>query len=162
MALTQDIVATYRGPSRVMGKFLDQGRNEVRALLFLLLSGLLIFVAASPFQAREAEFDPDGPLAVRLYWSAFLWIFIMPLLMYAFAAAIWLISRITRARVTGFDIRLTLFWSLLATTPVLLLMGLVAGMIGPGIQLQVVGIIWLSVFGWFWVSGLVTAHGRSA
>ena len=82
--------------------------------------------------------------------------------MYAFAAAIWLISKVARAGVTGFDIRLTLFWSLLASTPVLLLLGLVAGMIGPGIQLQVVGIIWLCVFGWFWVSGLLTAQGRSS
>jgi hypothetical protein len=161
MSVTQDIVATYRGPSRVMGRFLDQGRNEVRALLFLLLSGLLIFVAASPFQAREAQIDPDGPLAVRLYWSAFLWIFIMPLLMYAFAAAIWVVSKVARAGVTGFDIRLTLFWSLLASTPVLLLLGMVAGLIGPGIQLQAVGVVWLCIFGWFWISGLLTAQGRS-
>ncbi len=90
MAVTQDIVATYRGPSKVMGRFLSQGRNEVRALIFLLLSGLMIFVAASPFQAREAQLDPTGPLAARLYWSAFFWIFIMPLLMYGFAAAVWL------------------------------------------------------------------------
>ena len=161
MALTQDIFATYRGPSTVMRRFLNQGRNEVRALLFLLLSGLLIFVAASPFQAREAQLDPEGPLAVRLYWSAFLWIFIMPLLMYAFAAAVWVLSRVARAGVSGFDIRLTLFWSLLASTPVLLLLGLVAGLIGPGIQLQVVGILWLCVFGWFWISGLLTAQGRT-
>jgi len=160
MALTQDIIATYRGPSRVMHRFLSQGRNEVRALLFLLISGLLIFVASSPFEARQAQLNPEGPLAVRLYWSAFLWIFIMPLLMYAFAAAIWVISRVARTGVTGFDIRLTLFWSLLASTPLLLLMGMVAGLIGPGIQLQVVGILWLCVFGWFWVSGLLTAQGR--
>jgi len=162
MALTQDIIATYRGPSRVMGRFLDQGRNEVRALLFLLIAGLMIFIATSPFQARQAQIDPEGPLAVRLYWSAFLWIFIMPLLMYVFAAMIWVISRVARARVTGSDIRLTLFWSLLATTPVMLLLGLVAGLIGPGIQLQIVAIIWLCVFAWFWISGLLTAQGRAA
>lgn len=162
MALTQDIVATYRGPSKVMGRFLSQGRNEVRALLFLLLSGLMVFIAASPFQAREAQFDPDGPLSVRLYWSAFLWIFIMPLLMYGFAAAIWAVSRVARINITGFDVRLTLFWSLLATTPVMLLLGLVAGLIGPGIQLQAVGIIWLCIFGWFWGSGLATAQGRNS
>lgn len=162
MALTQDIIATYRGPSRVMGRFLDQGRNEVRALLFLLIAGLMIFIATSPFQARQAQIDPEGPLAVRLYWSAFLWIFIMPLLMYFFAAMIWVISRVARVRVTGSDIRLTLFWSLLATTPVMLLLGLVAGLIGPGIQLQIVAIIWLCVFAWFWISGLLTAQGRAA
>ncbi len=161
MALTQDILATYRGPSKVMGRFLSQGRNEVRALLFVLLSGLMIFIAASPFQAREAQLDPDGPLAVRLYWSAFLWIFIMPLLMYGFTALIWVVSRVARAKVSGFDIRLTLFWSLLASTPILLLLGLVAGLIGPGVQLKAVGTIWLCVFGWFWISGLLTAQGSA-
>lgn len=86
----------------------------------------------------------------------------MPLLMYVFAAMVWVISRVARARVTGSDIRLTLFWSLLATTPVMLLLGLVAGLIGPGIQLQIVAIIWLCVFAWFWISGLLTAQGRDA
>ncbi len=162
MALTRDIIATYRGPSQVVRRFLAQGRNEVRALLFLLIAGLLIFVAASPFQAREAQMDPDGPLSVRLYWSAFLWIFIMPLLMYLFAAAIWGITKVAGVGVSGFAIRLTLFWSLLASTPVLLLLGMVAGLIGPGIQLQAVALVWLCIFGWFWISGLLAAKGMPA
>jgi len=162
MSLTRDIVATYRRPSQVVRRFLSQGRNEVRALLFLMIAGALIFVASAPFQAREALISPDGPLAVRLYWSAFLWVFIMPLLMYAFAAIIWLLSRVAGRRITGFEIRMTLFWALLASTPIILLLGLVAGMIGEGIQLQVTALLWLCVFGWFWISGLLTAEGTVA
>jgi len=162
MSLTRDIVATYRRPSQVVRRFLSQGRNEVRALLFLMIAGALIFVASAPFQAREAQISPDGPLAVRLYWSAFLWVFIMPLLMYAFAAIIWLLSRVAGRRITGFEIRMTLFWALLASTPIILLLGLVAGMIGEGIQLQVTALLWLCVFGWFWISGLLTAEGTVA
>ncbi|AXI46596.1 YIP1 family protein [Sulfitobacter sp. SK012] len=160
MALTSDILATYRGPGRVMARFISQGRNEVRALIFLLLAGLLIFIASAPYQAREAQLDPEGPLAVRLYWSAFLWIFLMPLILYAFAAMIWALSKIARRQITGYEIRMTLFWSLLASTPVLLLLGIVAGFIGPSIQLQAVGIVWLCVFGWFWASGLLAAEGN--
>lgn len=161
MGLTQDIVATYRGPGRVAQRLLAQGRNEVRALIFVTLAGFLIFVASAPFQAREAQLNPEGPLSVRLYWSAFLWIFIMPLLLYLLAMVIWAVSRVARRSVSGFDIRLTLFWALLASTPVLLLLGLVAGFIGPSIQLQAMAIIWVCVFAWFWISGLLTA-GRMA
>ena len=157
MALTNDIVATYKGPSKVIGRFLGQGRNEVRALLFVLIAGLLMFIAAAPYQAREAQLNPDGPLEVRLYWSAFLFIFIVPLLLYLLAAVIWVVSKVARMPVSGYQVRFTLFWALLASAPVMLLLGLVAGMIGPGIQLQITGFAWVGVFLWFWLSGLITA-----
>ncbi|MEP3440125.1 MAG: YIP1 family protein [Sulfitobacter sp.] len=159
MALTSDIVATYRGPSKVVSRFLAQGRNEVRALLFLLIAGILMFVASTPYQAREAELDPDIPLLARLYWSAFLYIFILPILLYAFSGVIWILACIARRNVTGYQIRFTLIWALLASTPVLLLMGLTAGFIGPGVQLQAVGFVWIAVFGWFWAAGLLSADG---
>lgn len=162
MSLTQDIMATYRGPAKVLSRFLAQGRQEVRALVFALLACLMIFVAQTPFQAREAQLDPEGPLAVRLYWSAFLWIFIMPLMLYLFAAVIWVLARVGRRRLSGYAIRLTLFWAILASTPLLLLMGLVAGLIGPGIQLQSIAVIWIAVFGWFWITGLLVAEGETA
>lgn len=161
MALTQDIMATYKGPGRVVARFLSQGRNEVRALLFLLIAGVMMFVASSPYQAREAQLDPDIPLVARLYWSAFLYIFILPILVYLFALIVLGLARIARRRITGYEIRFTLIWALLASTPVMLLMGLTAGFIGPGIQLQIVGLIWLAVFGWFWAAGLLRADGSS-
>ena len=161
MSLTNDIVATYKGPGRVIERFMRQGRNEVRALLFVLIAGLLVFIASAPYQAREAELNPDGPLAVRLYWSAFLWMFLLPLLLYLFAAIVWLLSKVAQRGLTGYGARLSLFWALLASTPVMLLLGLVAGMIGPGVQLQLVGILWLGVFLWFWLSGLLAAERTS-
>lgn len=161
MALTSDIMATYRSPSRVVSRFLAQGRNEVRALLFMLIAGILIFVASTPYQAREAQLDTEVPLLARMYWSAFLYIFILPILVYAFAAVVWVLARVARREVTGYQIRFTLIWALLASTPVLLLMGLTAGFIGPGIQLQVVGFVWIGVFGWFWAAGLLSADGAA-
>lgn len=157
MALTQDIVATYRSPGRVFERFLEQGRNEVRALVFVLVAGLLIFVAQAPYQARAAELNPEGPLAVRLYWAALMWVFILPLILYLFAALVRGVLWISRRGISGYAVRLTLFWALLASTPVILLMGLVAGLIGPGAQMQLVTLLWLAVFLWFWIKGLVTA-----
>ena len=154
-------MATYRGPKRVVARFLGQGRNEVRALLFVLITGVLMFVAATPFQAREAELNPDVPLLARMYWSAFFYVMILPILLYIFSFLIWGLARIARRQITGYEVRFTLFWALLASTPILLLMGLTAGFIGPSIQLQVVGFVWVGVFGWFWASGLLCADGAS-
>ena len=105
MAVTSDIVATYRGPGKVMSGLLAQGRNEVRVLMFALMSGLLIFVALSPYQARAAHLDPEGPLAVRQYWSAFFWIFLMPFLLYLLAAMVWAVSRVAGLGIGGFAYR---------------------------------------------------------
>ncbi|KIN72433.1 hypothetical protein [Sulfitobacter guttiformis] len=161
MALTQDILATYRGPGRVVAQFLSQGRNEVRALLFVLIAGILMFIASTPFQAREAQLDPDIPLEARLYWSALFYILMLPILIYVFALIITGLARIARRQISGYEIRFTLIWALLASTPVMLLVGLVAGFIGTGIQLQLVGLLWFAVFGWFWIAGLMRADGAS-
>lgn len=158
MAVTSDITATYRGPGRVIGRMLADGRQEGRALTFALVAGLLFFAANAPFQAIAAQQDPEGPLQVRLYWSAFFWVFMMPLLGYGLAAALWVLARITRRRISGYGIRLSLFWALLASSPVALLAGIVAHVIGPGRQLDIVGLVWLGVFGWFLVAGLVQAE----
>lgn len=161
MALTQDIFATYKGPKRVVARFLAQGRNEVRALLFVLIAGVLMFVAVAPYQAREAQLDAEVPLEARLYWSALFYILILPIFIYLFALVVWGLARIARRQITGYEIRFTLIWALLASTPIMLLMGLTAGFIGPGIQLQLLGLVWFLVFGWFWISGLLSADGAS-
>lgn len=159
MSLTQDIIATYKGPGRVFARFLSQGRNEVRSLLFVLIAGALMFVAAAPFQARMAQLDAEVPLEARMYWSAFFFIFMMPLLVYLFAALVWALARLARRQVTGFEIRFTLIWALVALTPVTLLVGLTAALIGPGLQLQAMFFVWLAVFVWFWTAGLLRADG---
>ena len=53
---------------------------------------------------------------------------------------------------------MALFWSLLASSPLMLLHGLMAGFSGPGPALNVVGVVWLAVFGWFWFTGLRLAE----
>lgn len=154
MALTADIFATYKAPRRIMAGFLSQGRNEVRALLFVLIAGLMMFIAVTPYQAREAQLDPAVPLQARLYWSGFFYILIVPILLYLLALAVWPVVWLLRRPVTAYEVRFTLFWALLATTPVMILLGLTAGFLGQGIVLRILGYVWLALFGWFWVSGL--------
>jgi hypothetical protein len=94
-----------------------------------------------------------------MYWSALFYIMIMPMLLYAFALIILGVAKLARRQVTGYEIRFTLVWALLASSPVMLAMGLVAGFMGPGIALQLIGFVWIAVFGWFWSAGLLSADG---
>jgi hypothetical protein len=158
MSVTADIRASYRGPGRVVARLLGQGRREGFALNILLFACIVVFIAQAPYQSREAHFNPDVPLMARMYWSAFLWIFLVPLFLYAFAALVHGLARLAGRNLTGYGIRLSLFWALLASSPVILLLGLIAAFIGPGPGLQLVGMIWLVNVLWFWIAGMRAAE----
>lgn len=161
MPVTSDITATYRGPGRVMKRLLEMGHREDRALAFLMASCIIVFFAQLPRLSREAHLSGQD-LNVMLGGTLLAWIFIAPLLLYAIAGLTHLLARAVGGKGSWYGARLALFWSLLASTPVLLLHGLVAGFIGNGPQLQVIGVLWLAIFGWFWISSLRQAERPTA
>ena len=156
MAATQDIVATYRGPGRVVSRLLGQGVREDRALIILMLGCLIFFVAQTPRLAREA-FETGEELNGLLAASLMALVFIAPLIFYLIAGLVYLLARLLGLGLSGYGARLSLFWALLAASPVILLWGLTAGFVGPGIELSLVGAIWCGVFLWFWIAGLIAA-----
>lgn len=157
MPVTSDITATYRGPRRVMRRLLAMGQREDRALAFLMGACFIVFVGQMPRLSREAHLS--GQELNMLLGGALLgWIFIAPLLLYGLAGLSHLIARLVGGQGSWFGARLALFWSLLASTPLLLLHGLVAGFIGPGPGLQLVGLVWLVIFVWFWGASLLQAE----
>lgn len=151
MPVTRDITATYRGPAKVMARLLEPGEREDRVLVILMAACVVIFIAQWPRLSREAHLTGQE-LNMLLGGALMAWLFIAPLALYAVAALAHLAARLAGGQGSWYSARLSLFWSLLASTPVLLLHGLVAGFIGPGVELQIVGLIWLAVFGWFWIS----------
>ncbi|MEI4231490.1 YIP1 family protein [Roseovarius sp. D22-M7] len=157
MPVTRDIVATYRGPRRVVRRLLSMGVREDRALVILIGACILVFVAQWPRLAREAHLSGDA-LNPLLGAALLAWLFIAPLLLYALALLSHGIARLTGGRGSAYGARLALFWAFLAASPLILLHGLVAGFVGPGPGLQLVGLIWCGVFGWFWLSGLYEAE----
>ncbi|MBD3663282.1 YIP1 family protein [Sulfitobacter sp. TSTF-M16] len=160
MAATSDIVATYRGPGRVVRRILGQGEREDRALIYLMIGCLMVFVAQMPRLAREAHvMETDLPMMLGATLLA--WLFIAPLIFYAIGLVSHLIARAFGRKQSAFGARLALFWALLASSPLMLLWGLTAGFIGPGIEMSGVGLLWMIVFIWFWVAGLIGA-GRGA
>ena len=156
MAATQDIVATYRRPGAVMRRLLGQGKREDRALIFLMVGCLMVFVGQTPRLARQA-FVEETDLGMLMGASLMAWLFIAPLLLYAIAALSFMLGRALRSGITAFGARMALFWALLASSPLVLLWGLTAGFVGPGIEMSLVGILWLGCFVWFWIAGFRTA-----
>jgi len=161
MAATRDIIASYRNPAAVVRRLLGQGTREDRNLIYLMVACLIFFVAQTPRLAREAYLT-GTELNMLLGGTLLAWLFIAPLIFYILAAGTQIILRVLRGNVTGFNTRLALFWALLASSPLVLLHGLTAGFVGPGIELQIVGLIWLCVFLWFWVSGLLVAYRQKS
>jgi hypothetical protein len=161
MAASRDIVATYRGPRRVFARLLSGDAREDRALIYLMAACLIFFVAQTPRLAREAHLA-GVELNMLLGATMMAWLFIAPLLLYLIAGITHLLARIVGGRGRGYDARIALFWALLASSPIVLLHGLTAGFIGTGIELTLVGLVWLCVFLWFWLTGFYVAEwGRA-
>jgi hypothetical protein len=56
--------------------------------------------------------------------------------------------------------RVIVFWSLVVAVPVLLLHGLVAGFIGPSVQKQIIGVVWIAVVLRTFVAGVRSTTGN--
>jgi len=150
MALTRDIAATYRSPRRVIRRLLAMGPREDRVLMYLFAACALIFVAQWPRLRRDAYLDDSIPFDALIGGALLGWFFIAPLFLYALASLSRLVARVLGGQGTGYTARLALFWSLLAAMPLWLLNGLVAGVMGPGIQMTLSGALALGVFLIFW------------
>jgi len=164
MAVTADIVRTWRGPRAVMCGLLAQGKREDRALAYLIVFCLLVFVAQWPRLTRAAAGFDLAPgtepreLVQLMTYELFAWITVWPLAFYALAAVSHLIAKAFRGRGTHYNARLALFWSLLASVPLLLLYGLMVGFLGPVTGTHLVGAAWVLAFGWIWSLSLWEAE----
>lgn len=142
-----------------MRKLLGMGPREDRALAFLMGFCGIAFIAQLPRLARDAHLQ-GSDLSMAMAGALMGTLFILPLLLYLIAGITHVIRRVLGRGSTAYAARLALFWSLLASTPIMLLYGLVAGFVGPGVPLQGIGIIWVVVFLWFWIASL-RASGHS-
>ncbi|MGA9254277.1 MAG: YIP1 family protein [Roseobacter sp.] len=157
MAVTRNIAATYRGPGRVVTGLLASGQREERALAYLMAGCLVVFIAQMPRLAREAHITGED-FDMLMGATLMAWVFIAPLVLYCVAALSHLLAKLFKGHGTPYGARLALFWALLASSPLMLLNGLVAGFVGPGIELQAVGFLWFAFFIWFWLAGLIAAE----
>jgi small-conductance mechanosensitive channel len=112
-----------------------------------------MFIATWPNASREAYLtgqEPQMLMAARLFGV----VFVLPLILYVMALISHAILRLFGGKTTGYRTRIALFWALLAASPLTLLVGLVGGFIGPGLELRLTGVLWFATFLWFWMAGL--------
>ena len=157
MAVTTDIMRTWRGPRTVMRDLLNHGQREDRALAYLMAACIMIFIAQWPRLSRiAAGFDGTGAEAQELSqlvaYQFYGWLMIWPLMFYAIAAAAHVAAKVFGGQGDWYGARLALFWALLATTPMALLYGLMAGFLGSVAWSNLVGGLWLLSFVVIWIS----------
>jgi len=166
MSVTTDIVRTWRRPRAVIRDLLSQGRREDRAIVFLMVSCFLIFVAQWPRLRRVSEgYEPspwpeDMNFEGMMTYTFFASVIILPLLMYGIAALSHVLARVFGGKGSFYSARLALFWTLLATSPLFLFYGLVRGLIGPGTQAMLVGAIGGIIFVVIWLASLREAESN--
>ncbi len=160
MALTTDIAATYRRPRAVVGAKIATAREDL-ALAYVMLGCGLVFVGQWPRLQREATLS-GADLQPLVGAALFAWVFAAPVLLYLLAWLVQHAARALRRPVSAFGSRMALFWALVAASPLWLLNGLVAGLVGPGPALTAVGALAAGAFAWFWGVGLAAARAVEA
>lgn len=145
MSLTRDLMNSYRAPSRPFARQLREGISESRVLAYLMIAVVIIFIAQLPRLSREAFLDPSIEMDARVGAAILGWLFLMPLVLYALSFVIVMLLNIFRVTSHSFTTRMALFWALLVSTPLWLLQGLVAGLIGVGPALTAVNVV-LAIF----------------
>ena len=166
MAVTTDIVRTWRSPRVVMRELLSHGQREDRAIAYVMAACLILYVAQWPRLKRAEQFElfgPDGASDFQMNAGIafFSMMIVWPLMLYIVAAIAHLIAKIFGAIGTHYTARLALFWAFLATTPVGLLFGLTMGLIGAGPAANLVGIVWAAAFAWIWSQCIRVAEGET-
>ena len=157
MAVTRDIVEAHLRPRQVMARLLRMGQREDRVLAMLMGGCIILFMSQWPYRARQAHFTGET-LTDYIQHDAVGLIFVLPLLAYGVAALLRLISRIFGAKADYYSARLAMFWALLASSPALVLAGMVKGFIGLGVANSIVGALWLLVFLWVLGNSLIEAE----
>lgn len=147
-------MASYRGPGRVIRRRIGSAdRGEARALITLMLACAIVFVAQWPRLSREAHLT--GRDLDMLIGGALLgWLFIVPLVLYGIAGISHLIMRPFGGGASYLEARMALFWGLLAASPLWLLWGLTAGLVGQGPALDATGLVAFVAFLALWLAGL--------
>jgi hypothetical protein len=155
--VTTDIVSAWRRPRVMMRSHLARTPSEPWAFALLTTFMIVAFIAQWPGASRTSHENPAVPLEPQLLAMALGILALIPL-WYLLAAISHWIAKLIGGQGDHYGARLALFWALVTVSPLMLLQGLVAGMIGPGPGLTSVTIITGVLFVCFWMLNLIEAE----
>lgn len=156
MAVTRDIIESWRRPRMVVRRLLSREADEPFALTLVLTFLVLALVASLPNLARQSFLDNNTPLSPRVLAAALGLLATLPVF-YALAALGTLIARAFGLGLSHYRGRIALFWAALASVPAMLVQGLVLGLVGPGAAATLIGLAVALAFLGFWGLGLQEA-----
>lgn len=154
MSITADILRSYRAPRAVVGRLLAEGPREDRALVMLALACFFMFLAQVPGLRRAAILDDAIPFEGRVAGALAATLFFLPLMCYGLAALSHMVLRALRLQSSWHGARLSLFWAMLAVSPLVLVQGALSGVLGPGGPVAAMGVVVFVAFVAIWISGL--------
>lgn len=161
MTVTTDIVQAWRQPKAVMRRHVQRPKSEPFAFSLLVAFLLLAFVSLWPLLSRQSVLQPEVPMLQRLVAAGLALLASIPFWYLLAALSRWIASALG-GQGSYYTARLALFSALLAVTPGMLLQGLVAGMIGPGVQRDLVAALVALAFAWIWIAMLREAERGDA
>lgn len=150
MAVTTDILSAWRAPRASIRRHLARGVSEPFAFALLVVFLILAFTGQWPVAAREAYLAQEPSALPRLLARGLAALATIPF-WYGLAALSRLAARALGGKGSWYGARLALFWALAVTGPLMLLLGLVEAMIGPGPQLLATRIVVGAVFLLLWL-----------
>jgi hypothetical protein len=157
MPVTTDIVRSWHSPRRVMQSHLARGRSEPWAFSLLIAFMIVAFVAQWPGASRNAFYTPEMPISAQMLAIGMGMLAFIPLWYLLAAIGHW-IAKALGGQGDHYRARLALFWALVTVSPLMLLLGLVKGMIGPGPALVSVTVVTAAAFLGFWIINLIEAE----
>jgi hypothetical protein len=157
MTVSTDMLATWRAPRAALRRHLARGMSEPFAFTLLLVFLILTMIGQWPPAAREAHFAGEASAAPRMLARALAVLATIPL-WYGLAALSRVVARALGGQGSWYAARIALFWALATISPLMLLQGMVAGMIGPGPALSLVTAVAGGAFLWLWLTMLHEAE----
>jgi hypothetical protein len=157
MAVTTDIIQSWRRPRVVLRRHLQRGVSEAFAFSLLFVFLILAIVAQWPPTARAAFAAGDASAMPRMLAIA-LAVFASLPIWYVLAAVGHLVSRMFGGKGGWYGARMALFAALVAVSPLMLLQGLVAGLIGPSPGLIAVSVLVGVGFLYIWINMLIESE----
>ncbi|MBA3908761.1 MAG: YIP1 family protein [Rhodobacter sp.] len=159
MTISSDMLASWRRPRAILRSHLARGVSEPFAFTLLLVFLILTFIGQWPAAARDAYLAGEPSAAPRILARGLAVLATIPL-WYLLAGLSRLVARLMGGTGTWYAARIALFWALATVSPLMLLQGLVAGIIGPGPALGLVTTVAGGAFLWLWLTMLHEAeHG---
>ena len=118
MSVVVKISKTYRRPIRTYSNLFASGPSEKQNLAYLMGGCLLYFISSWPFQARKA-FEDQIPLEGLISGTLISALFVAPLGFYLISIVFHLLAKALGSKISGVEIRLILFWAILAIAPLM-------------------------------------------